>query len=137
MTFNVPDEITCSFHDDKVKFSLDGLSTGWMDRDDLFIERIDKSVLNSVFLKEHIIKEIEIKNALDEAKRYLDTQKFSKAIKMLDEILFYDSSYGEALIFKSCALFGQRKADEVSLACVKTLLHLGRIATHLHAQHDT
>lgn len=107
MTFNVPDEITCSFHDDKVKFSLDGLSTGWMDRDDLFIERIDKSVLNSVFLKEHIIKEIEIKNALDEAKRYLDSQKFSKAIAIFDEVLFYDFSYGEALIFKSYALFGQ------------------------------
>ena len=53
------------------------------------------------------MKEIEIKNILDEGKKYLGSEKYSKAIECFDEAIFYDKNYAEALLFKSHALFGQ------------------------------
>lgn len=68
MTFldNISDKINYETLNNIIKFEFDGVSTNWMDENDPFIERIQKSSLNKVFLKEHILKEIEIKNILDE-----------------------------------------------------------------------
>lgn len=51
-----------------------------------------------------MVKEIEIKNILDEAIRFSDLKKYSKAIKSFDKVLFYDPMYGDALLNKSYAL---------------------------------
>lgn len=93
--------------DDKVRFDIDGLTTSWMGLDDGFIKRIQFDNLNRCFLQSHLAKEIEIRNLLDEAIKYLESEKYSKAIGCLDEVLYYDESYGEALLFKSHALFAQ------------------------------
>ena len=63
MTFlNIYDEIKCESSDDNVRFEFEGLSTDWMSKDDSFIERIQTADLNQSFIKEHILKEIEIRN---------------------------------------------------------------------------
>ena len=78
--FNIHDEIRCECLDDNVRFEFEGISTGWMSQDDSFIERIQTSNLNQYFIKEHILKEIEIKNLLDEGIIFLKSEKFAKAI---------------------------------------------------------
>lgn len=108
MISNIPEEISCEIKANKLKFSLNGLSTNWMDDNDLFIGRIDKNNLNKAFLTQHLSKEIEIKNTLDEGIGFLRSQKYSKAIEKFDDVLFYDSEYGEALLHKSFSLRGQK-----------------------------
>lgn len=89
---------------DKIRFQLDGISTGWMNRDDSFVERIDDDRINPDFQKMHLIKEIQIKNRLDEGISFLNAKKYPKAIECFDEVIYYDSNYAEALLFKSKAL---------------------------------
>ena len=108
MNYNIPDELDCEFQDNHVKFKINDLSTDWMDDDDSFIKRIDNDNLNHDFLINHLVKEIEIKNILDEAIGFLKLEKYFKAIELLDEVLFYDPEYGEALLSKSHALYGQK-----------------------------
>lgn len=108
MSFNIPDEIGCEAEGDRVRFTADGTSTGWMGMDDLFVKRIDESSLNHELLIEHAKKEIQIKNTLDEAIALYESHKYPKAIEMLDEVLFYDPEYGEALLYKSYCLRSQR-----------------------------
>ncbi len=107
MSLNISDELNMETHENLVRFSVEGTSTNWMASDDLFIKRIDEDNLNRDLLVEHMKKEIQIKNLLDEAISIFKTQKFAKAIEMLDEVLFYDPEYGEALLFKSYCLRGQ------------------------------
>ena len=116
---NIPDELTCETRQDKVRFSINGISTNWMDRNDSFTERIDIDNLNPKRLADHLVKEIKIKNTLDEARDYLNKEKYPKAIERLDEVLYYDPAYGEALMIKSHALFGQKHF-------VKSLKHYRR-----------
>ncbi len=108
MCYNVLDELSFEVRDNQVKFSMGDLSTNWMSRDDSFIKRIDKDNLNQKYMVKHLSKEIEIKNILDEGIRFLNLKKYSKAVKSFDEVLFYDSEYGEALLNKSYALYGQK-----------------------------
>ena len=108
MISNVPEEISYEIKANKVRFILNGVSTNWMGEDDLFIKRIDKDNLNNIFLTQHLAKEIEIKNVLDEGIGFLKSDKYSKAIENLDEVLFYDPEHGEALINKSFSLRGQK-----------------------------
>ena len=107
MSLNISDELNMEIHENMVRFSVEGTSTNWMASDDLFIKRIDEDNLNRDLLVEHLKKEIQMKNLLDEAISIFKTQKFAKAIEMLDEVLFYDPEYGEALLFKSYCLRGQ------------------------------
>lgn len=120
MTFsNIPDVLACEINGDKVRFTFNGLSTGWMGLDDPFIKRIDEDNLNRECLNNHITKEIEIKNLLDEAYSHLASEKYQKAIDDFDEVLYYDPDYAEALIGKSHALYGQKHF-------VKSLRHYKR-----------
>lgn len=93
---------------DKVRFQIDDLMTSWLDSDDRFIGRIKFGCLNKCFIKEHIRKEIEMKNVLDEALGYLESESYPKAIGCLDDVIYYDENHGEALFLKSRALFGQK-----------------------------
>lgn len=93
--------------DDNVKFCVCESSTSWMGLEDNFINRIQFDRLNPCFLEKHLLKEIEIRNALDDGADFINDGKYSKAIEMLDEVLYYDNEYGEALLLKSKALFGQ------------------------------
>ena len=124
MTFlNIPDnrlldksdnEITYDFNltvktlNDRVKFCIGDLETSFMDANDRFLDRIRFERLNPCFLAEHIEKEIEIKNLLDGAVEHLNHERFSKAVELLDEVIYYDGDYGEAIFYKSKALYGQR-----------------------------
>ena len=92
---------------DKVRIQLGSSSTNWMDADDSFLQRISPENLNPFFLKEHLLKEIEIKNILDEGIAFLNCERYSKAIGRFDEVIYYDSGYHDALIGKSHALYGQ------------------------------
>ena len=123
MSVNVPDIVECEVIENKVRFSLDGESTGWMDRDDPFIRRIDEDSLNHDLLAEHIKKEIQIKNTIDEAIRLFGLAKYPKAIEMLDKVLFYDPKYGMALLNKSYCLRAQKhfvKAFRYYMCAVRT-----------------
>jgi tetratricopeptide (TPR) repeat protein len=108
MTLDVPEEIGCTFHEGRVRFEIDGISTDWMADDDSFIERIKRPNLNPVFLRDHARKEIEIRNVLDDGICFLKAEKYQKAIGCFDEVLFYDCSYGEALFNKSLCFKSQR-----------------------------
>lgn len=105
---NIPDELTCETSHDKVRFSINGKSTNWMDKDDSFLGRIDEGNLNPDRSCEHLTKEIEIKNILDEGADHLSHERYPKAIFKFDEVLYYDSNYAEALVGKSHALFAQK-----------------------------
>lgn len=94
--------------DDEVRFCVDDSCTSWMGADDRFTDRIRFENLNPCFLKRHLAKEIEIKNVLDMGVKLLGRESYSNAIEMFDEVIYYDRYYGEALFFKSKALFGQR-----------------------------
>ncbi len=108
MIFNVPDELTCKVHDDKVKFKINDISSNWINSDDPFIQRIDSDNINPFFIEKHLAKEIAIKNALDEGWALLDNEKYSRAVDKFDEVLYYDSNYSQALMGKSRALFHQK-----------------------------
>lgn len=101
-------DLTIFTNDGEVKFSIDEITTSWMGMDDSFTKRIRFEDLNPCFLKRHLLKEIEIKNTLDMGAELLGGEKYAKAIRMFDEVLYYDLEYGEALLFKSKALFGQK-----------------------------
>ena len=123
MSVNIPDIVECEVIENNVRFSLDGESTGWMDRDDPFIRRIDEDSLNHDLLAEHIKKEIQIKNTIDEAIRLFGLAKYPKAIEMLDKVLFYDPKYGMALLNKSYCLRAQKhfvKAFRYYMCAVRT-----------------
>lgn len=99
--------LTIFTKDDNVKFSVGEIETSWMGLKDSFINRIRFENLNPDFLEMHLLKEIEIRNALDEGRDFLSNERYAKAIEMFDGVLYYDSKYGEALFFKSKATFGQ------------------------------
>ena len=101
---DIPEILTCQRDGDRIRFSLDALTTDWMDLDDSFTERIQKDSLNPAFLRQHLLKEIEIKNVLDDGIRFLNDGKYHKAVGLFDEVLFYDDEYADALISKSRAL---------------------------------
>ena len=108
MILDVPSQLDFEIRDDNVRFRIDDVSTQWMMEDDPFIKRIDESNLNPVFLRQHLIKEMEIKNILDEGIRLSSAGKWAKAIGCFDEVLFYDEDYAEALINKSFCFRAQR-----------------------------
>lgn len=108
MISKIPSQIRCEFQNNLVKLTFNNLSTGWMRDDDSFIKRVNEDNLNSVFLKPHLIKEFEIKNRLDDGIRFLKSEKYSKAVQKFNEVLFYDSQYGEALLNKSFSLKFQK-----------------------------
>ena len=64
MILDVPSQLDFEIRDDKVRFRIDDVSTQWMMEDDSFIKRIDESNLNPVFLRQHLLKEMEIKNTV-------------------------------------------------------------------------
>ena len=107
MSYNIPSELDCEASGNKVRLSIDGLSTYWIDRDDSFFQRIDNDSLNQESLIKHIKKEIQIKNTLDDGISLFKSQKYAKAIEKLDDVLFYDPEYGEALLYKSHCMCGQ------------------------------
>ena len=104
MSCNIPGELDCEASGNLVRIFIDGLSTYWIGRDDSFFERIDEDNLNQELRIKHLKKEIQIKNTLDNGISLFKSQKYTKAIEKLDEVLFYDSEYGEALLFKSYCL---------------------------------
>lgn len=108
MSLNVPDELDYEIHEDKVKFKIKDVSSNWISVNDSFIDRINPDNLNSLFIEKHLIKEINVKNTLDEGLRLLGRDNYPKAIEKFDEVLYYDPDYSEALINKSHALFGQK-----------------------------
>lgn len=99
--------LTIFKNENRIKFAAGDLITSWISKDDGFIKRIQFENLNPFFLQRHLEKEIEIKNILDDAVMMLDNGKYANAISMLDDVLYYDSEYGEALFFKSKAIFAQ------------------------------
>lgn len=107
------DKITYSFNfiivtdEDKVKFCLNDCETSFMNPEDRFVSRIQFNNLNPCFPAEHLEKEIKIKNILDDAVSYLSHEKYSKAIDLLDDVIYYDSDYAEAILYKSKAFYGQ------------------------------
>ena len=119
------DKITCDFDltifrdDDRLRFTAGNISTSWMGPDDRFISRVQFEKLNPCFLKEHLACEIKSKNMLDEGISFLNDSKFMKAIKCFDEVIYYDPDYGEAIFYKSKALFAQKHF-------VKSLRHYKR-----------
>lgn len=111
MSFNelldICDEITILENEDKVIIQLGDFKTNWISRNDSFLNRISPENLNQFFLAEHLKKEIEIKNILDDGIGFLNSQKYPKAIDCFDDVLYYDSNYSQALVNKSHALYGQ------------------------------
>ena len=105
---NICDELSFDEKNGLIKFTLSDISTNWLKSDDAFIKRIARDNINPFCPVKHLKKEIEIKNTLDEGTALLDVQKYPKAIDKFDKVLFYDDAYGEALLFKSFALKGQR-----------------------------
>ena len=101
-----------------IRFAFDEVKTGWMDSEDSFIERISYDNLNHERTEEHIRYEILMKNRLDEGISYLNAEKYAKAIRCLDDVIYYDSGYSEALLNKSYALYGQGHFVK-SLRCFK------------------
>lgn len=104
----IPSEVSFKLRDDEIKFEFRGASTDWMGQDDSFLKRIDESMINRDCFEKHLMKEFEIKNILDDGSVFLKSEKYKKAIECFDKVLFYDSGYGDALINKSHALFGQK-----------------------------
>ena len=112
-TFEDEEKITYEFNltiftnGDRVRFAVGESATSWMGLDDRFLERIRFDRLNPCFLERHLSKEIEIRNALERGSELLNDEKYSKAISEFDDVLYYDEEYGEALLLKSKAIFGQ------------------------------
>lgn len=108
MINNIPTQIRVKSKDNLYKLQFESYFTGWLGSDDYFLKRIDSDNLNRVFLKNHLIKEFEVKNKLDSAIVLFQNKSYSKAIKVFDEILFYDPQYLDALIYKSYSLYHQK-----------------------------
>lgn len=112
-TFEDEEKITYEFNltiftnGDRIRFAVGESATSWRGPDDRFLERIRFDRLNPCFLESHIAKEIEIRNALERGSKLLNDEKYSKAISEFDDVLYYDGEYGEALLLKSKAIFGQ------------------------------
>lgn len=106
ITYNF--NLTIFTGDDSVRFAVGDIGTSWMNFDDSFIERIQFDKLNPCFLERHLAKEIEMRNTLESGIRLLENEKYRNAIEMFDDVLYYDPEYGEALLLKSKALFGER-----------------------------
>ncbi len=107
MNCNLPDALSVMKSNGMVRFKFDGLKTNWMDEDDPFIQRICCDRLNRFYLTQHLTREIEIKNVLDEGFDHLARERYGKAIGCFDEVISYDDNYARALIGKSHALYGQ------------------------------
>ncbi|MBQ9159783.1 MAG: tetratricopeptide repeat protein [Methanobrevibacter sp.] len=105
MIENISDNLTIRKSDGKVKLSIANVSTNWLGEYDMFFDRLENINLNPVFLDEHLAFEIKVKNILDEA---ISNPKPSKAIELLDRVIYYDENYAEALINKSYALRQQK-----------------------------
>lgn len=95
----IPSQVTVFKENGKVKLEFMNCSTGWLDEDDYFIKRLDN--INENRLEEHLIKEFEVKNTLDNAIE-------NSSVKMLDKVLFFDENYLDALVFKSKIFKGQK-----------------------------
>lgn len=108
MMYNFPREVECESSDGMMKVSLGDVSTRFLKPDDGFFKRIESPHINSDFEVEHLTLEIKIKNLLDEAADLIQAERFSRAIEILDDVLFYDSEYAEALRLKSRALYGEK-----------------------------
>ena len=104
---NLALELEIDEKDDRVKIALGDVSTKWISRDDLFIERICDENINPFYRTLHLTREIEVKNILDRGIELLNLQKYGKAIKCFDESIFFDENYADALFNKSHALFNQ------------------------------
>lgn len=125
--------LTVFSNEDKVRFKIDDESTSWMDLNDGFIKRISFENLNPCFMHDHIMKEIKIRNILGQGELYLGHEKYQRAIECFDEVIWYDESYGEALLLKSRALFYQKhfvKALRYYKKTVKADAHLKDIEYH-------
>ncbi|WP_407374851.1 tetratricopeptide repeat protein [Methanobrevibacter sp.] len=99
--------LTVHTNGDKLRFAVEGESTSWLNPDDCFMDRIQFGNLNPLFRKKHLLAEIKTKNSFDEAVGYLKNERYGKAIDILDKVLYYDPEYGEAILAKSKALYGQ------------------------------
>ena len=104
---NLSDKLQIDEKDGLIKLAIDDVSTNWICGDDPFIDRLADDKINRFFKSSHLACEINIKNILDEGIRLLNLKSYPKAIKCFDEVIYYDEKYGEALISKSRALFGQ------------------------------
>lgn len=104
----IPSEVNFEINDDRIRFECEGYFTDWMSKSNPFVKRIDEANLNRNCPRKHLLKEFEIKILLDEGVGYLNSKNFLKAVECFDDVLFYESQYGEALLYKSHALFGQR-----------------------------
>lgn len=104
---DVKTDLSVESNQNQVRFTVNGKATSWMDLDDSFVERIRFGNLNRNFLDEHLFKEIEIKNTLDEGIVHLNHERYQKAVKCFNEAIYYDECYAAALINKSYALRGQ------------------------------
>lgn len=100
--------LTICKRDGEVRFSVGDVSTSWMSSDDDFTDRITFDKLNPCFRESHLAKEIEIRNVLERGIDLFNGGKFSNAMECFDDVLYYDFEYGQALLFKSRALFAQR-----------------------------
>jgi len=100
-------ELEIDEKDNHVKIAIGDVSTKWICRDDLFIERICDENINPFYRTLHLTREIEVKNILDRGIELLNLQKYGKAIECFDEVIFFDENYADALFNKSHALFNQ------------------------------
>lgn len=101
-------DLTIFKKENKLRFSACGKSTSWMSFSDFFVRRIQFEKLNPCFRKEHVLMEIEIRNLLDEAYLFFEKENYKNAADILDEILYYDSEYGEAVYLKSKVFHAQK-----------------------------
>lgn len=108
MMYNFPDEVECEERDGLLKVSVGDMSTDFLDASDGFFKRIEKPNVNGDCPVRHISHEIGIKNLLDEAAALLDEGEYGRSIEVLDEVIFYDGDYAEALMVKSHALYAQK-----------------------------
>ena len=105
---NFPDDLLVKKHDSVIMFQYGDVKTGWIDINDSFISKITLDNLNPDRQEEHLIYMLNLKNRFDEGVNLLKHEKYSKAIECFDDAIYYDSNDGEALIYKSHALFGQK-----------------------------
>ena len=104
---NIPSQVAVSKKGDLIKLEFNGMRTDWISADDYFIERLEPHNLNRYFPSEHLTREFEVKNILDEGRDLFEAQKYKRAIDEFDRVIYYDDNYTEALILKSHALFSQ------------------------------
>lgn len=104
---DIVDDLSIEHSEDGIRIRFGDSATNWIACDDEFIERISPENLNRFLLQEHLRKEIEIRNVLDEGYDFLENGKYAKAIACFDEAIYYDDGYSQALIGKSHALYAQ------------------------------